>query len=83
MRFVGISLAAVGLSSLFLSVLVVHAILAPVSHHIEQRRYIGDQSRIERRRKLQACISRRCQRYNRTGKRFRSRVQRHIGRLEP
>jgi len=41
MRFVGISLAAVGLSSLFLSVLVVHAILAPVSHHIEHRAQIG------------------------------------------
>ena len=32
MRFVGISLAAAGLSSLLLSAVIVHAVVAPVSH---------------------------------------------------
>jgi len=32
MRYVGVSLAVIGLSSLFLSAVLVHAVLAPVGH---------------------------------------------------
>ncbi len=32
MRFLGVSLAAAGLSSLFASIVIAHAVLAPVPH---------------------------------------------------
>jgi hypothetical protein len=42
MRIVGISLAAVGLSSLLLSVVVVNAVLVPIPHPEKQRVEIGE-----------------------------------------
>ncbi|MGE0853709.1 MAG: hypothetical protein AB7O44_29535 [Hyphomicrobiaceae bacterium] len=46
MRFVGFSLAVVGLSSLMLSVVVAHAVLGPVSQ-AERRPAVSDKVRTQ------------------------------------
>jgi hypothetical protein len=46
MRFVGFSLAVVGLSSLMLSVVVAHAVLGPVSQ-AERRAAVSDKARTQ------------------------------------
>jgi hypothetical protein len=44
MRMISYSLAAAGLSSLLLSAVIVHAVLAPVSHQVKPKIGLADWS---------------------------------------